>query len=174
MQVDPTDPGQGPGNAQGGDGGSPPEGSQPGTDPDRERLERENAQLRQQRREDRAALLGMQHNLSPAQVLELAKVNLDQQEARVQEWLAQRPQGQASAPPASAPEPTPQQPAPTGEPPNPEALQRMEATGEPSAEVRLSWVEEMNARVAQAETLEEIAEIQREYRNRLKSSQPRA
>jgi len=170
---DPDDLGQGPEGPQGGDGGSPPEGSPaPAPQPEarNDRLERENAALRQELRDDRAAQLATEFNLTPAQTLELARTNRDEQRAKAEQMA-----GSAQPPTQPPAAPTPEQaPAPSTEPDNAGALARMEAQGEPGVDERLSLTDEMNRRIAEVPdgpaAMQTIAAIQREFRQRIAGS----
>lgn len=134
-----------------------------------ERLKQENAQLREQRRGDRAKALGAEHGLTPTQVELLALVPADQMEDKAKALAAER----GGAP---APTPAPAGEAPTGdeppaEPVRDQALESFEDLPPAEAATRhKAFQDELVERVQGAKSLEEIETIQREMRQRQRAA----
>lgn len=165
MDPDPMDPGQGAGGEGVGATGIPPADDVAAIKRHNVELEAENAKLRAERRRDRAAALVDQHGLTARQALEIAsKTTLEEiEEAAAKFGEANRAAGagQQPSPPATAPP----GPAP-GQPPNVDALRAMDG-GEDGGQVTppsLSWVEQMNQEVQNAQSLEEVVRIQDKYK----------
>jgi hypothetical protein len=158
------DPGQGPGDA-----GTPTPAAADDRDAEIERLKQENAQLREQRRGDRAKALGAEHRLTPTQVELLALVPADQMEDKAKALAAER----GGAP---APTPAPAGDAPTGdqppaEPPSDPVLESFEDLPGPDAAARhKAFQDELAERINGAKSLEEIEQIQREFRDRQRAA----
>jgi hypothetical protein len=158
------DPGQGPGDA-----GTPTPAAADDRDAEIDRLKQENAQLREQRRGDRAKALGAEHRLTPTQVELLALVKADEMEDKAKALAAER--GGAPAPP-----PAPAGDAPTGdqppaEPPSDPVLESFEDLPGPDAAARhKAFQDELAERINGAKSLEEIETIQREMRDRQRAA----
>lgn len=166
MSTDPDDLGQGPGDRSGGAGTPTPEQLE------NERLKQENADLRKANREERATALGATHGLTPTQIELLKLVPKDQMEEKAIALASER-QGPPS--PAPAPADGDGQPPPPadGAPPADPSLQAFDGApaGQPVGDPSLSWQAELHERLNEAETLEEVADIQREFRERQRSGQ---
>lgn len=122
------------------------------------RLEQENAKLREERRAERAERLGATHGLTPTEVELLRAVPADQMEAKAKALAEERAQLMASK--AEPPEQ-----APAAGAPEVSAFDQEPAATAPQ-DVSLSWQDEMNRRISEAKSLEEIAQIQEEFRKR--------
>lgn len=122
------------------------------------RLEQENAKLREERRAERAERLGVAHGLTPTEVELLKMVPADQMEAKAQALAAERASlSKAPAQPAAEPPPA-EHPA--------VASFDTEPAPQAPADTSLSWQDELNRRISEASSLEEIARIQEEFRLR--------
>jgi hypothetical protein len=165
MSVDPDDLGTLEG--AGGDSGTPTP-SQGDAAARIAQLEQENAKLREDKRAERARAVGAEFHLTPTQVELLKLVPADQIEDKAKALASEM----AAAP--AAPAPAPAGDAPASEPPAPlpppaeGVLASFDGppTGNPPAAPALSWQDEMHKRVKEAKSMEEIAAIQLEYKQR--------
>lgn len=165
MDPEPMDPGQGAGGEGEGAAGSSPADDVEAIKRRNVELEADNAKLRAERRRDRAAALVDQHGLTARQALEIAsKTTLEEiEEAAAKFGEVNRAAG--AGPPPSPPAVPPAALVP-GEPPSVDALRAMDAGddgGQPTAP-SLSWVEQMNQEVQNAQSLEEVVRIQDKYK----------
>jgi hypothetical protein len=171
MAMDPNDLGQG----LGGDG-DPATGTPPNPASDQaaevERLKRENAKLREERRHSTVDALVEAHGLSAKQALVIARLDtLDEIEAKAKEFAEANRAAAASAPAGEQPAPAPTEPA--GQPTDAEGLQAMGEGGEgaqPTA-ASLSWRDQMDQEINGAESLEEVAQIQLKYKKLQQAAQ---
>jgi hypothetical protein len=176
MSTDPDDLGQGPGGDGSGGAGTPTPNSLEAVQADNERLKQENAKLREDKREERARALGAEHGLSPTQVDLLKLLPADQQETAAKALEAERGAPTGGAPPAGdggqPPAPAAGDPAAPGAPPPDPSLQAFDGQppGNPVGDPSLSWQDEMRERIDKAETLEEIAAIQLDYKQRSRAA----
>jgi hypothetical protein len=170
MSADPDDLGQGPGGGNGGTGTPTPDPR----DAEVERLKQENAKLREERREERARALGAEHGLTPGMTDLLKLLPADQMEEKAKALAAERAPA-SGAPPGDGGQPTPPAEPPagaTGAPPADPNLQDFEKSGgQPPPDPSLSWQDELSKEIAGANSLEELADIQRKYRERQRSGQ---
>lgn len=129
-------------------------------------LEAETAQLREERRTDRATALGAQHGLTPTMTEMLAGVPADQQEAKAKQ-LAEEIKTAAPAPsgPGGNPPPAPV----TQDPPADPAVDAMGTGGSSPApatpQAPSGWSAQMEAEIKAAEPgdFEAIKQIQEKY-----------
>jgi hypothetical protein len=166
MLTDPNDPGQGPGGPGFGATGSQP----PQTAADAKRiadLEAENATLREERRQERAKTLGVEHGLTPTEVSLLSGLKADEMATTAAKLAEER---KAITPPPTTPptgEPAPTS-TPAAEPPNAGALAAMQSGGEgaPSAiqTPPANSTEAMWAEVNAATSYEDVVRIQQKYK----------
>ena len=131
-------------------------------------LEAENAKLREERRADRAKVLGSQHGLTPTQVELLSTVNADEMEAKAaklgEEFKALVAAGATPAAAAAAVGATP-----PAEPPNAAALAAMQmgSGGQGAPPVvdtpPANTTDAMMREIGQATSMEEVEAIQQKY-----------
>lgn len=166
MSTDPDDLGQGPGPGNGGTG-TPTPNPLAERDAEIERLKQENAKLREDKREERARALGAEHGLTPTQTDLLKLLPADQMAEKAKALADERGAAASGAPPGDG-----GQPPPPAEPPaEPNLTDFDNAGGKPPADPSLSWQDELRKEIDAAGSLEEIADIQRKYRDRQRSGQ---
>jgi hypothetical protein len=129
-------------------------------------LEQENAKLREERRAERAARLGVELGLTPTEVELLKMLPADQMRAKAEALAQERAQLKAADEPASEPAAPP--PAAS---PDVAAFDREPAGGQPPLDRSLSWQDELNERLAKATSLAEVQAIQEEFRARQLAAQ---
>lgn len=172
MSTDPEELGQGPGGDGSGGAGTP---TPDALAQEVERLKQENAKLREDKRVERARALGAEHGLTPTQTDLLKLVPADQMEEKAQALAAERGTPAGGAPSGTDGQPTPPAtpPADGGAPPADPSLTAFDGSppGQPPPDPSLSWQDELHKELDQANTLEEIADIQRKYRDRQRSGQ---
>jgi len=170
---DPMDPGTDPAPADPNDPGTPTPTAGDPKDARIALLEQENAKLREDRRTERARALGAEHKLTPSMVELLKMVPADKMEDQAKA-LGDEMRGTAPKPPSPPPtggEPpadpgTPPAPTPPADP----TLASFEQVpgGEPP-DPALGFQDELRERLNKAGTLEEIEQIQQEYRQKQKA-----
>lgn len=169
------------GNQQPGDGAGGT--STPSGDDEVARLKRENAELREGRRKDRADSLGATHGLTKTQIELLAGQPADKQE-EIAKRLEEERKGQAPAATTPAPPAEPASPQqgttpPASQPdlsaPSPEERKQAAFSDDsgqtpppPVAQVAGSAEDRFNAAMSNAETFEEMTALQQKYRNELR------
>ena len=167
---DPMDPGTDLGTPDPSAGTPTPTAADPTKDARIAELEQENAKLREDRRAERARALGAEHKL-PASVVELLKtVPADQMEEKAKTLSAElhpAPAGSPS-PPAGGPAPTdpgtpPAEPSAPADP-TLESFERVPGGDPPDP--ALGFQDELLQRVNGAKSLEEIEQIQQEFKRR--------
>lgn len=158
-----TDLGVGPGDA-----GTPTPAADD-RDAEIERLKQENAQLREQRRGDRARALGAEHGLTPTQTELLSLVPADQMEDKAKALAAERGGAPAPTPAPAGDASTEDQPP--AEPPSDAVLETFEDLPPADAAKRYkAFQDELAERINGAGSLAEIEQIQREMRDRQKAA----
>lgn len=162
MATDPVDPDQGTGLEGDGEEGTPTPSEAEALRAENATLKQENAKLREGRRQDRARALGAEHQLTPTQVELLQLVPADQMEDKAKALAAEQVRA-PGGPPASGEAP-PQETPPPDEGPGAETFER--TPGTPVTDPALSWQDELNQRIAKAKDMAEIADIQREFKER--------
>jgi hypothetical protein len=136
-------------------------------------LEQENAKLREDKRAERARAVGAEFHLPPTAVELLKAVPADQIEEKAKALAEEMKPAPATPPlPPTGDAPVTEPPVAV-EPPGIDVLRGLDGppTGKPPADPALSWQDEMAKRIDAAKTLEEIAVIQQEYKQRQQSAQ---
>jgi hypothetical protein len=148
----------------------------PGADPRDgriEALEQKNVKLREEIRAERARAVGAEFHLPPTAVELLKAVPADQIEEKAKALAEEMKPAPATPPlPPTGDAPVTEPPVAV-EPPGIDVLRGLDGppTGKPPADPALSWQDEMAKRIDAAKTLEEIAVIQQEYKQRQQSAQ---
>lgn len=165
---DPMDPGTDPDPQDPHDPGTPTPTAGDPKDARIALLEQENAKLREDRRAERARALGAEHKL-PASVVELLQtVPADQMEERAKTLAAELHPAPASPSPAAGGQPPVEPGAPPVEPtpPDPTLASFEPVPGGEPPDAALGFQDELKARIDNAKSLEEIEQIQQEYRQK--------
>jgi hypothetical protein len=136
-------------------------------------LKQENAKLREDKRAERARAVGAEFHLPPTAVELLKGVPADQIEEKAKALAAEMRPASATPPlPPTGDAPVTEPPAAV-EPPGIDVLRGLDGppTGNPPADPALSWQDEMQRRIGAANSIEEIALIQQEYKQRQQAAQ---